>query len=148
MEQLYIALIHKDADSDFGVSFPDFPGCVTAGTTVDEAFAMAKEALAGHVEAMIEEGIDVPSPPENIVAAVTRYAKKGEAPVLVPLARDDKAIRVNVTLPGRLLRRIDEHSDNRSGFLAEAAEEKLAGAGAKSTSRRRSRTKASAQKSD
>ena len=25
----YIALIHKDADSDFGVSFPDFPGCVT-----------------------------------------------------------------------------------------------------------------------
>ncbi|MBL0942631.1 MAG: type II toxin-antitoxin system HicB family antitoxin, partial [Alphaproteobacteria bacterium] len=33
----YIALIHKDKNSDFGVSFPDFPGCITAGKTLDEA---------------------------------------------------------------------------------------------------------------
>ena len=32
----YIAVIHKDPDSDFGVSFPDFPGCITAGATIDE----------------------------------------------------------------------------------------------------------------
>jgi predicted RNase H-like HicB family nuclease len=42
----YIALIHKDADSDFGMSFPDLPGCVTAGATLDEARDMAEEALA------------------------------------------------------------------------------------------------------
>ena len=42
----YIAVIHKDADSDFGVSFPDLPGCITAGRTLDEACAMATEALA------------------------------------------------------------------------------------------------------
>jgi len=43
----YIAIIHKDPDSDFGVSFPDFPGCITAGRTLDEAKEMAREALSG-----------------------------------------------------------------------------------------------------
>ena len=41
----YIALIHKDANSDYGVSFPDLAGCITAGVTLDEARGMASEAL-------------------------------------------------------------------------------------------------------
>jgi predicted RNase H-like HicB family nuclease len=41
----YIALIHKDADSIYGVSFPDVPGVVTAGDTIDEAMQNAVEAL-------------------------------------------------------------------------------------------------------
>ena len=56
----YIALIHKDADSDFGVSFPDFPGCVTAGATLDEARDMAEEALAFHIEGLEQDGEAVP----------------------------------------------------------------------------------------
>ena len=43
----YIALLRKDPDSDFGVDFPDFPGCITAGSTLEETRAMAREALAG-----------------------------------------------------------------------------------------------------
>lgn len=39
----YIGLIHKESDSDFGVSFPDFPGVVTAGKSLEEAHAMAEE---------------------------------------------------------------------------------------------------------
>ena len=39
----YIALIRKDDNSDYGVSFPDFPGCVTAGSSIAEAVAMATE---------------------------------------------------------------------------------------------------------
>jgi antitoxin HicB len=41
----YIALIHKDSDSCYGVSFPDIPGVVTAGDTVDEAMRQAREVL-------------------------------------------------------------------------------------------------------
>jgi antitoxin HicB len=41
----YIALIHKDPDSDYGVSFPDVPGVVTAGKTIDEAMQLAVEVL-------------------------------------------------------------------------------------------------------
>ena len=58
----YIGLIHKDANSDFGVSFPDFPGVITAGTTLDDARAMAQEALALHVEGMTEDGEAIPQP--------------------------------------------------------------------------------------
>jgi predicted RNase H-like HicB family nuclease len=56
----YIWLIHKDAGSDYGVSFPDFPGLVTAGKDLDDARAMAKNALAFHVEGLAEDGEAIP----------------------------------------------------------------------------------------
>ena len=66
----YIGLVHKDADSDYGVSFPDLPGCVTAGKTLEEAREMAAEALALHLDGLIEDGAAVPSPSSaNAVAA-------------------------------------------------------------------------------
>ena len=58
----YIAYLHKDKNSDFGVSFPDFPGCVTAGKTLDEARVMAVEALALHIAGMAEDGAAIPEP--------------------------------------------------------------------------------------
>jgi predicted RNase H-like HicB family nuclease len=62
MAMNYVAIIHKDPKSDFGVSFPDFPGCITAGRTLDEAKALALEALTGHIEVMREAGEPVPAP--------------------------------------------------------------------------------------
>ena len=58
----YIAIIHKEPDSDFGVSFPDFPGCVSAGETLEEAVLGAQEALSGHVALMIADGDELPKP--------------------------------------------------------------------------------------
>ena len=60
--QAYVALIHKDAASDYGVSFPDFPGCITAGRSLDEARQFAEEALALHIDGMIEDGNAIPRP--------------------------------------------------------------------------------------
>lgn len=56
----YIGLIHKEAESDYGVSFPDFPGVVTAGTDLVDARRMAEEALAFHVDGPVEDGEAVP----------------------------------------------------------------------------------------
>ena len=42
----YIALIHKDVESGYGISFPDLPGVVTASDTLDGAIAEAAEALS------------------------------------------------------------------------------------------------------
>ena len=58
----YIGVIHKDHDSDYGVSFPDFPGCITAGSTIEEAKKMAYEALVFHIEGMIEDNEKLPIP--------------------------------------------------------------------------------------
>ena len=122
----YIALIHKEADSDFGVSFPDFPGCITAGSSLQEAMDMAAEALAGHIEAMIEEGQEIP-PPSSMDKIMADPENRAGVAVLVPAPEpEEKAVRVNVTLPSRLLERIDAATNNRSRFLAEAAERQLA----------------------
>lgn len=59
---IYIATVHKDTDSDYGVQFYDFPGCISAGSTIEEAREMATEALMGHISLMIEDGDNIPSP--------------------------------------------------------------------------------------
>lgn len=59
---LYIGLLRRDIDSDYGVSFPDFPGLATAGKTSEEARAMAEEALSFHIDGLIEDGETVPEP--------------------------------------------------------------------------------------
>jgi predicted RNase H-like HicB family nuclease len=121
----YIALIHKDADSDYGISFPDFPGCVTAGSTLQEALTMAQEALAGHIEILAEDGETIPAPSDMDRIMARRENRDGVA-ILVPAPpRDEKIVRVNVTLPEGLLKRIDAIAENRSKFLAGAAEQAL-----------------------
>ena len=72
----YVALIHKQPTSDFGVSFLDFPGCVTAGTTLAEARRHAAEALALHIDGMIEDGEAIPEPSslEDLMTAAEGYA--------------------------------------------------------------------------
>ena len=59
----YIALIHKDADSCYGISFPDVPGVIAAADTLDEALAEAAEALAFAAEGWAEDtGTPFPRP--------------------------------------------------------------------------------------
>ena len=62
MERTYIALVHKDPDSDYGVSFPDLPGCITVGSTLEEAAEMAREALALHLEGLAADDGSIPPP--------------------------------------------------------------------------------------
>jgi predicted RNase H-like HicB family nuclease len=125
----YIGVVHKDTKSDYGVSFPDFPGAVTAASSLDEAVAMAAEALALHVEGMLAEGETIPEPSGlEQVRADPDY--RDGMPVVVPLKTDALAMRVQVTLPAPVLRRIDEYVDewgqSRSSFLTEAAKHELA----------------------
>jgi predicted RNase H-like HicB family nuclease len=58
----YIALVHEDEGTSYGVSFPDVPGCVSAGDTFEEALANAAEALAGHFALMQADGEAIPAP--------------------------------------------------------------------------------------
>jgi predicted RNase H-like HicB family nuclease len=56
----YIGIVHKDADSAYGITFPDAPGCFSAADAMDDVFAMAEEALTGWTEAMLESGNTIP----------------------------------------------------------------------------------------
>lgn len=136
----YIALIHKDADSDYGVSFPDFPGCITAGGTLDEARAMAEEALALHIEGMLEDGDPIPEPSTLADVMAERENRDAVAILVAAPARPAKSIRVNITLPGDVLAEIDRYAERRgltrSGFIARAAK-RLIDAGKDATKTRR-----------
>lgn len=125
----YIALLRKDQDSDYGVNFPDFPRCVTAGRSLEEARRMAAEALALHVEGMIEDREPIPEP--SALDAVMGDPENREAVAfLVDVAtRPARAVRINVMLPEDLVEAIDRATTNRSRFLADAARAKLHGLG-------------------
>lgn len=122
----YIALVHKEPNSEYGVSFPDFPGCVTAGSTVDEAKDLAQEALALHVAGMLadNEAIPTPSRLEDILANPENV---GVVAILVVGAPESlpKSVRVNITIPENTLRQIDvaarKQGLSRSSFLVRAA---------------------------
>jgi predicted RNase H-like HicB family nuclease len=126
----YVAIVHKDENSDFGLSFPDFPGCITAGGTLKEAVAMAIEALSGHIELMIDDGLAIPEPTDIDTILLDPDNREG-VPVMVPavIMKPAKAVRVNVTLPEDVLRHVDEYAEShgftRSGFLARAAQAAL-----------------------
>ena len=81
MEQTYIGLVHKEPDSDYGVSFPDLPGCITAGGTLEEAREMATEALALHLEGMAHSGMDIPAP--SSADAIVAHPDAGDAIALL-----------------------------------------------------------------
>src|SRR5215470_12240502 len=120
-----IGIIHKEADSDFGVSFPDFPGVVTAGKSLDDARAMADEALAFHVEGMVADGEAVPES-SSLEMVMADPDNRGGVVILVGVKTDArKAVRVNVTFPEDVLEQIDRfaeaHGFTRSGFLARPA---------------------------
>ncbi len=131
----YVAFIHKESDSCFGVSFPDFPGCISAGDTLDEAMANASDALRGHVQ-MIEADGDFVPPARSLdaIMADKELADESHGAVVsaIPLIRDlGSTTRINVSMDLGLLKSIDEaaaaRKQTRSAFLASAARRELVG---------------------
>ena len=93
----HIAYLHKDLDSDFGVSFLDFPGCDTAGKTLEEAHRMAAEALALHIEGMLRDGQEIPEP-SSLDALADDPSMQGAVAFMVSVEPGpEKTVRINIT---------------------------------------------------
>ncbi|GKV95787.1 type II toxin-antitoxin system HicB family antitoxin [Pectobacterium aroidearum] len=128
-----IAIEAGDDTHAYGVTVPDLPGCFSAGDTLDDAIANAKEAITGHIELLVEMGQDIPT-----VSTVGQLAKGSEyagytwAVVDIDVTRlMGGSEKINVTLPKSLIDRIDRcvasnpEFKSRSGFLAQAALERI-----------------------
>jgi len=124
---LYPVVIHKDPDSDYGISVPDLPGCFSAGCTLEEALENAKEAIECHIEGMLLDGESAPPAQEmESHQSNPEWAEGIWALVQIDLAKlSGKSRRINITLPERLLAQVDDyaarHGETRSGLLAQAA---------------------------
>ncbi len=123
----YPVYIEKEEQSDYGVTVPDIPGCFSAGSTVEEAFKNAQEAILTHIEGLLldNESIPVPSAIETLMVI---YKEKDLiwGIVSVDLSLLSKEVkRVNITLPKNILSKIDAFAEiegnTRSGLLANAA---------------------------
>ena len=126
----YIAVVHKDSSSEYGVSFPDFPGCITAGKSIDEVKNLSIEALSGHIKTMKEFGEKIPNPSklDDIVADPDYLDAVAFLVVPVPDIKT-KTVRVNITLPEDILHKIDvtakKRGMSRSSFLSHAAQNSM-----------------------
>jgi len=121
----YIAYLHKDKGSDFGVSFPDFPGCITAGKTLDEAHRMAAEALALHIAGMVEDREEVPAP-SMLDALADDPAMKDAVAFLVHVEPEtERTVRINITAREKQLEEIDKLANKagltRSAYMVQSA---------------------------
>lgn len=127
----FAIVIHKDPDSSYGVSVPDLPGCIAAEETLDEAFSSAQEAILLHLEGMLTTGESLPKTKSIQEHQKNKDFRDGIWGIVdVDLAAiPDKATRVNITVPSRMLAEIDSwakrEGETRSGFLTKAALEHI-----------------------
>jgi predicted RNase H-like HicB family nuclease len=119
--------LHTDDGTKYGVTVPDLPGCFSAGDTFDEAVEMAREAIDAHCELLAEKGMDIPAP-RPLAEHQANPDYSGAVWVVIEVEVEKylgRAEKINITVPARLLRKIDEyakrHGESRSGFLTRAA---------------------------
>jgi len=117
-----------DESVAYGVIVPDLPGCFSAGDTLEEAMVNAEEAAAAWIDAALDAGEPVPEPsaPEH---HLPDYEGMMLGVITVdPALLDDSIERINITLPRRVLARLDAKArektgGNRSNYIAQMAME-------------------------
>ena len=123
----YPIVIHKDEGSAYGVTVPDLPGCFSGGDTLEEALTTSQEAILSHIEVLLMDGHAVPKRrPIEEHRSNEDYADGVWALVDADVSKlSGKRVRVNITLPERVLAIVDEaakrEGETRSGLLVRAA---------------------------
>lgn len=132
MSLTYVALVHraKKKGADYGVMFPDFPGCIFGGKTLDEALKNAREGVIFHIEGLLNAGEMLPEP-TSLEVIETNADYKTAIPALIRvIVPTGKLRRLNISLDAGLIAEIDHAARlsgrNRSEFLAEAVRQMIA----------------------
>jgi predicted RNase H-like HicB family nuclease len=119
-----IAIEPGTATTAYGVVVPDLPGCFSAGDSLDEAVTGAEEAAAAWIDATLDSGGAIPQP-SNLEALRDNPEFAGwtfGVITLDPALLDDTSERVNITLPRRVLKRLDALAraagESRSGYIS------------------------------
>lgn len=125
----FFAVIHKEEDTAFGVSFPDLPNVFSAADAEDDLVANSIEALRLWAE---DEAMPAPATYEQIMARddVRTELANGAFLMRVPFIDDDtRVVRANLTFEKGMLEAIDsaarERGLTRSAFLASAARKEI-----------------------
>jgi len=122
----YPIIVHKDPDSDFGVTVPDLPGCFSAGDTMEEALQNTEEAILTHIEGLLLDNDSIPSP-SSMEELIKRNNDTSAIWGVVSIDLNklsERTKRVNITITEKLLSKIDAYAEKegetRSGLLVTA----------------------------
>jgi predicted RNase H-like HicB family nuclease len=123
-----IAIEMGGPKKSWGVVVPDLPGCFSAADSgIDESIENAKEAIELWIEVALDQEMEIPRP-----SMITDLQKKKEYKGWIwavaevdPALLSDEIERINITLPKRVLSRLDAKAkkagESRSGFIAHLA---------------------------
>ena len=128
----FAIVVHKDEGSSYGVTVPDLPGCFSGADSLDDAFMSVQEAVLLHLEGLLADGEPLPQA-TSILEHVGNedYAGGiwGFVDIDVAEIPEDVAVRVNITVPSRVLAKIDRQAkregETRSAFLVKSAVEHI-----------------------
>lgn len=125
---IYVAIFTKESNA-YNISFPDLPGCYTYGSTIEEAYNMAKEALELHLYGMEEDGDKIPIPTvAESIKVNDRISFITLIEAYMPLVRSqilNKAVKKTLTIPKWLNDLADEHNINFSQLLQDSLKDYL-----------------------
>ena len=140
MKRSYLGAVSEE-DGVFGIVFLDFPGCISAGDTLDDVLKSGTEALSGHIAAMLDDGDAIPEPTDHTLAAVIDWLRDDEDDTeieegwvgLFPIAAEisDVPGLVTIRMRAELVRRIADMAEqsaeklNSHKFIEQAIEHEL-----------------------
>jgi len=123
---LFLVIVHRDQDTDFGVTVPDLPGCFSAGSTLEEALQNTKEAIECHLEGLLIDGEEFPKATDlsETLLQSDHSARFAVIDVDINQLSTDKE-RVNISLPRIALKAIDRAAGKagktRSAYIVDAS---------------------------
>lgn len=127
MKYVYPAIFHpfEDGSKGYMVTFPDIPGCLTEGFSLDEAIQMAQSALQEMMAYYEDKGLSPENPPSDIKNLEIEW-EKGQFPTMIAIeTKDFSSVRKTVSLPKWMADKAAENNISLSRTLQIALEERL-----------------------
>jgi predicted RNase H-like HicB family nuclease len=133
-QRVYYGSVCKGPNS-LGISFLDFPGCISVGDTMEEVIAMGHEALQLHVDGMIEDGEPIPEPSDVTIERTALEFDDPDDPIegevwiaIVPILVEVRSREADIPVPikASLFRKVGEVAKNREKFIMDATRRELA----------------------
>ena len=122
-EYVYPALFHPNNDGSYTITYPDLPGCISEGKSLENAMYMAQSALTLWLECAVEEKEEIPAASSlaEVVPAPGEFTSLIRAEV-----KDRRAVRKNISIPQWMDEKATQYGLSLSRVLQDALRERFA----------------------
>ena len=122
-EYVYPALFHKNDDNSYTITYPDLPGCISEGKSLENALYMAESALTQWMEYLSDSKQPIPdsTPMQEVAVESVEFVNLIRTDV-----KDNRAVRRTVSIPKWMDDKVSDAGLSLSRVLQDALKERLA----------------------